>query len=536
MKINNSFFFISVIFVFLIILQFSTATYSKSEIEYYKSFGYNLETGEFVKSSQQKQQHQPQQHQPQQHQPQSHQRNRQNSRYGGERRSRQNPNNEGYYSNQNYYQQIANSLDETAPVYKQGVPIPKNINVGINIDEVIPKVETNKPTFSQPLIKPSEKPTLLLQPSIEPTLPTTRKPVEPEPKKTLPPTTQPPETISPKPQTTPAITHHQISTPTPSQQSHHFFYGDGRPAVADTDDKEEETKKPTRTHKPINIDDDDDDDDEETKKPTRLNNNNNDNDNKNNNNHRGNSNNNNNNNNNNDDDDEDENKNKNKNKNKGKPNIDDEDSDEDENEDDESVETEEPTITGSIEEAKTPDPNHIDGYGSLSLSTHEDNSFSSQSNSSVETQTSPTTASITSPTTATSPITTATTTTTTTENTNKPEIKKIKVSAEKTKNLYYFSDLTARYLDTDEIILKTLDAPRIRSKNNKFFNKITPIIPPNMKKDHEVNIYSNLRFHNEYFEWVYKCVNCDPSHIKTYMALIIHNIWVWIVINCIVFI
>ncbi|KAM9958483.1 hypothetical protein ACTFIW_001355 [Dictyostelium discoideum] len=69
---------------------------------------------------------------------------------------------------------------------------------------------------------------------------------------------------------------------------------------------------------------------------------------------------------------------------------------------------------------------------------------------SVETQTSPTTASITSPTTATSPITT--TTTTTTENTNKPEIKKIKVSAEKTKNLYYFSDLTARYLDTEEFV------------------------------------------------------------------------------------
>ncbi|KAM9997740.1 hypothetical protein ACTFIY_007385 [Dictyostelium cf. discoideum] len=65
---------------------------------------------------------------------------------------------------------------------------------------------------------------------------------------------------------------------------------------------------------------------------------------------------------------------------------------------------------------------------------------------SVETQTSPSTAPITSPTTsATSPITT-------TENTNKPEIKKIKVSAEKTKNLYYFSDLTARYLDTEEFV------------------------------------------------------------------------------------
>ncbi|KAN0009334.1 hypothetical protein ACTFIU_006614 [Dictyostelium citrinum] len=67
----------------------------------------------------------------------------------------------------------------------------------------------------------------------------------------------------------------------------------------------------------------------------------------------------------------------------------------------------------------------------------------------VETQTSPTTASITSPTNATSP---TTTTTTATDNINKPEIKKIKVSAEKTKNLYYFSDLTARYLDTEEFV------------------------------------------------------------------------------------
>ncbi|KAN0028761.1 hypothetical protein ACTFIV_010614 [Dictyostelium citrinum] len=65
----------------------------------------------------------------------------------------------------------------------------------------------------------------------------------------------------------------------------------------------------------------------------------------------------------------------------------------------------------------------------------------------AETQISPTTASITSPTNATSP-----TTTTATDNINKPEIKKIKVSAEKTKNLYYFSDLTARYLDTEEFV------------------------------------------------------------------------------------
>ncbi|KAN0055161.1 hypothetical protein ACTA71_008254 [Dictyostelium dimigraforme] len=71
---------------------------------------------------------------------------------------------------------------------------------------------------------------------------------------------------------------------------------------------------------------------------------------------------------------------------------------------------------------------------------------------SVETQTSPTTAPVTSPTTVTSPTATAATATTTTENTTKPEIKKIKVSAEKTKNLYYFSDLTARYLDTEEFV------------------------------------------------------------------------------------
>ncbi|KAM9978934.1 hypothetical protein ACTFIY_012691 [Dictyostelium cf. discoideum] len=370
MKLNNSFFFMSVIFVFLIIIQFSTATYPKSEIEYYKSLGYDLETGDFTHSSPQYQQQQ------QYQQPQSYQRNRQHSRYSRERRSRQNPNNEGYYSNQNYYQQTSNELDETAPVYKQGVSIPKNINVGISIDEVTPKVfvETNKPTFSQSLAKPTEKPTLPPKPSIEPTLPITRKPVEPEPKKTLPPTTQPPETISPKPQTTPAITQHQISTPSPSQQSHHFFYGDGRPAGADTDDNEEETKIPTRTHKPINIDDDDDED--ETKKPTTLNNN----DNKKNNNHRNNNNNNNNNNNKNEDEDEDEDVNKNKNKNKGKPNID-EDSDEEED-DDEPDETDEPTITGSIEEPKTPDPNLIDGYDSESQSIQEDNLTASHSNSS----------------------------------------------------------------------------------------------------------------------------------------------------------
>ncbi|KAM9961257.1 hypothetical protein ACTFIR_004095 [Dictyostelium discoideum] len=68
--------------------------------------------------------------------------------------------------------------------------------------------------------------------------------------------------------------------------------------------------------------------------------------------------------------------------------------------------------------------------------------------------------------------------------------------------------------------------------NNKCYNRIIPIIPPSMKKDHEVNIdYANNKFHKEYFEWGYKCVNYDLSRTFAYrniMALIIHNIWVWI--------
>ncbi|KAM9964808.1 hypothetical protein ACTFIW_004594 [Dictyostelium discoideum] len=52
-----------------------------------------------------------------------------------------------------------------------------------------------------------------------------------------------------------------------------------------------------------------------------------------------------------------------------------------------------------------------------------------------------------------------------------------------------------------------------------------------MNKDNGVNIdYANFRFHKEYFEWGYKCVNYDLSRIFAYkniMALI-HNIWVWI--------
>ncbi|KAM9985108.1 hypothetical protein ACTFIY_009543 [Dictyostelium cf. discoideum] len=58
---------------------------------------------------------------------------------------------------------------------------------------------------------------------------------------------------------------------------------------------------------------------------------------------------------------------------------------------------------------------------------------------------------------------------------------------------------------------------------------IRPIIPSNMKKDHEVNIdYANLRFHKEHFEWGYKSVNYDLSRTFSYrniMALILHNVW-----------
>ncbi|KAM9997741.1 hypothetical protein ACTFIY_007387 [Dictyostelium cf. discoideum] len=53
-----------------------------------------------------------------------------------------------------------------------------------------------------------------------------------------------------------------------------------------------------------------------------------------------------------------------------------------------------------------------------------------------------------------------------------------------------------------------------------------------MKKDHEVNIdYLNLRFHKDYFEWGYKCINYDLSRtfaFRNIMALITHNIWGWI--------
>ncbi|KAM9968749.1 hypothetical protein ACTFIW_000626 [Dictyostelium discoideum] len=57
--------------------------------------------------------------------------------------------------------------------------------------------------------------------------------------------------------------------------------------------------------------------------------------------------------------------------------------------------------------------------------------------------------------------------------------------------------------------------------NNKFINRIKPIIPPNMKKDHEVNIdYGNPKFQKEYFEWDYKRVNCDLSRTFAYRNII----------------
>ncbi|KAM9998651.1 hypothetical protein ACTFIY_008306 [Dictyostelium cf. discoideum] len=72
-----------------------------------------------------------------------------------------------------------------------------------------------------------------------------------------------------------------------------------------------------------------------------------------------------------------------------------------------------------------------------------------------------------------------------------------------------------------------------RTRSNNFTtNKIKPIIPQNMKKDHEVNIdYLNLRFHKDYFEWGYKCINYDLSRTfanRNIMALITDNIWGWI--------
>ncbi|KAM9995541.1 hypothetical protein ACTFIY_001719 [Dictyostelium cf. discoideum] len=68
--------------------------------------------------------------------------------------------------------------------------------------------------------------------------------------------------------------------------------------------------------------------------------------------------------------------------------------------------------------------------------------------------------------------------------------------------------------------------------NNKTTNKITPIIPTNMKKDHEINIDNNqVRFHKPYFEWCYKAINYDlsrPFAYRNLIALIFQQIWIWI--------
>ncbi|EAL70311.1 hypothetical protein DDB_G0274837 [Dictyostelium discoideum AX4] len=62
--------------------------------------------------------------------------------------------------------------------------------------------------------------------------------------------------------------------------------------------------------------------------------------------------------------------------------------------------------------------------------------------------------------------------------------------------------------------------------------KITPKLSPTAKKDQEVNAdYANHRFHKEYFEWNYKAIDYDLTRSFAYrnlMALILHNIWIWI--------
>ncbi|EAL62940.1 hypothetical protein DDB_G0289049 [Dictyostelium discoideum AX4] len=46
--------------------------------------------------------------------------------------------------------------------------------------------------------------------------------------------------------------------------------------------------------------------------------------------------------------------------------------------------------------------------------------------------------------------------------------------------------------------------------------QITPKLSPTAKKDQEVNAdYANHRFHKEYFEWNYKAIDYDHSHIET---------------------
>ncbi|KAN0043281.1 hypothetical protein ACTA71_010926 [Dictyostelium dimigraforme] len=46
--------------------------------------------------------------------------------------------------------------------------------------------------------------------------------------------------------------------------------------------------------------------------------------------------------------------------------------------------------------------------------------------------------------------------------------------------------------------------------NNKLVNQITPIIPENKMKDHQVNAdYALDQFHKPFFEWNYKAINYD---------------------------
>ncbi|KAM9973968.1 hypothetical protein ACTFIW_007630 [Dictyostelium discoideum] len=64
--------------------------------------------------------------------------------------------------------------------------------------------------------------------------------------------------------------------------------------------------------------------------------------------------------------------------------------------------------------------------------------------------------------------------------------------------------------------------------NNKTTNKIIPIIPTNMKKDHEINIdYIHIRFHKPHFTWCYKAIDYDLSRhfsYKNLIALILHQL------------
>ncbi|KAN0029626.1 hypothetical protein ACTA71_007758 [Dictyostelium dimigraforme] len=68
--------------------------------------------------------------------------------------------------------------------------------------------------------------------------------------------------------------------------------------------------------------------------------------------------------------------------------------------------------------------------------------------------------------------------------------------------------------------------------NNKLVNQITPIIPENKMKDHQINAdYALDQFHKPFFEWNYKAINYDLNRSFAYrnlIALILHHIWIWI--------